>query len=90
MVAGVTERNADWGGPRQFLNVGAFQQDALQYSLTFKLQTNLDARVQWKLRTEVGGVQKWITLFNAENKAGEWMESDGLSIKPINGSGLCI
>ena len=81
-VVGVSDRSAAWAGPRQFLNVSIFQQEPLQYSLTFKLQTNLDAQVQWKLRVESGGQQKWLTLFNANNKAGEWMEREGLRKYP--------
>ena len=67
----MTEREATWGGPRQFLTFTNLSETS-QYRLEFLVQTSALISLKVKLHVKAGSEEKYLGLFSSELTAPEW------------------
>ena len=80
----VTERRANWGGPRQSLNPGSFSAENLQYQLNFSVQALHPLTASWKLKVVAGEEEKYFMLLQQGVSSSDWTHwSAGVNINNI-------
>ena len=80
----VTERRANWAGPRQSLNPGSFSAENLQYQLNFSLQALQPLTASWKLKVVAGEEEKYFMLLQQAVSSSDWTHwSAGINIDNI-------
>ena len=67
----VTEREASWGGPRQFLAMTDFSVTS-QYRLEFQVKTSATISLKCKLHVKAGTEEAYLSLFSSEVTALDW------------------
>ena len=60
----MTEREASWGGPRQYLSLTNIS----EYQLEFQVKTTATIALKCKLHVKRGSESGYLTLFSAEVK----------------------
>ena len=79
----MTEREASWGGPRQFLTITNLSVTS-QYRLEFLVKTSATISLKCKLHVKAGSEEKYLSLFSSEVMAPEWETHQALvNINPL-------
>ena len=79
----MTEREASWGGPRQFLSLTNISLTS-QYQLEFRVETSAAIALKCKLHVKAGSEEKYLSLFSSEVTAVEWETRQALvNINPL-------
>ena len=80
----VTERRANWAGPRQSLNPGSFSAENLQYQLNFSIQALEPLTASWKLKVVSGEEEKYYMLLQQGVSSSGWTQwSAGVNINNL-------
>ena len=70
----VTQRRANWAGPRQTLNPGSFSAENLQYQLNFSIQAAQPLTASWKLKVVAGQEEKYFMLLQQGVESEDWTQ----------------
>ena len=72
----VTQRRANWAGPKQTLSPASFSSDQLQHQLNFSLQALQPLAGSWKLHVRAGTEEKYFALFHEDISSSDWTHWD--------------
>ena len=70
----VTQRRANWAGPRQTINPGSFSAENLQYRLNFSIQAVHPLTASWKLKVVAGEEEKYFMLLQQGVSSSDWTQ----------------